>query len=104
MAADADLVAEVGDGDPGPVPVPLPGPLAPVSTQKLPPRQATTPWLLPAQPITLASPKGPYTVWLPAGPLDAQPYGAAVAGAALAVSVVPAGAAPKPAVPAKIVG
>jgi hypothetical protein len=39
------------------LPGPPSGPL--VSTQKLPPRQATTPWLLPAQPIALASPNVP---------------------------------------------
>ena len=39
------------------LPGPPSGPL--VSTKKLPPRQATTAWVLPAQPITLASPKVP---------------------------------------------
>ena len=68
------------------LPGPPSGPL--VSTQKLPPRQATTPWLLPAHPITLASPKVPYTVWLPAGPLGAQLYGGAVAAGAVVVAVV----------------
>jgi hypothetical protein len=74
------------------LPGPPSGPL--VSTQKLPPRQATTPWLLPAHPITLASPKVPYTVWLPAGPLGLQLYGgAAVAAAAVAAVAAPAASA-----------
>ena len=73
------------------LPGPPSGPL--VSTQKLPPRHATTPWLLPAQPITLASPKVPYTVWLPAGPLGAQLYGGAVAVAAVAAGAAAAAAA-----------
>ena len=70
------------------LPGPPSGPL--VSTQKLPPRQATTPWLLPAQPMTLASPNVPYTVWLPAGPFGAQLYGGAVTEAAGAALAAPA--------------
>ena len=62
---------------------PLPG-WPPLITKKLPPRQATTAWWLPAQPSTLASPNVPYTVWLPAGPLAAQLYGGAGAAAVLA--------------------